>query len=222
MKTARARTLPDADAGFNTRQEMITKAVILNRVAWNIQEQWLMNELMPKKEKWVIAYADYLPTATRTPLITFTKTNARKEYEKPLRLLVKNLESNPQVSDEDRRSMGIVIPSPKQPIPPPTRFPVATVDSSTPRIVKINYRDSEGLSKGKPYGVHGAEIKWGILDTPPVNVKDLTASGFDTRSPFSLEFEEDQRGKTLWFCVRWENTKGEKGPWGEIGSAIIS
>jgi hypothetical protein len=215
------KTIPVTDAGFNTRQEVITKAAILNKVAWMLDDQWLTYELLPNKEKWVIAYNDYLPPETRTPLITFIKTNARKEYEKPLRLLVKNLESNPRVSDDDRRSMGITIPSPKKPIPPPTRFPVAMPDSSTPRIVKIFYRDSEGSSKGKPYGVHGAEIRWAILDTPPVNVKDLTTSGFDTRSPYSLEFEEDQRGKTVWFCVRWENTKGEKGPWGEIGSAII-
>jgi hypothetical protein len=215
-------TIPRTDLGFNTKQATIIAKVAEKLVDWNVDPQLFNNELLPKQALWVAAYNEYLPPATRTPLITFVKNNARKEYEKPLRLLVKNLESNLRVSDDDLRSMGIAIPAPKQPIPPPTRFPVATSDSSTPRIVKIYFRDSEGLSKAKPHGVHGAEIKWAILETPPVNIKDLTASGFDTRSPFSLEFEEDQRGKTLWFCVRWENTKGEKGPWGEIGSAIIS
>jgi hypothetical protein len=215
-------TIPVKDLDFNVTQETITNAAGENCEAWNLDGQWLDDELLPKKAKWVSAYTEYLPTATRTPLITFTKNNARKEYEKPLRLLAKNLESNPRVSDDDRRAMGITIPSSsKTPVPPPTTYPVFTVDSSVIRLLKINFRDSASSSKAKPYGIHGAEIRWSILDIPPVNVKDLNISGFDTRSPFTLEFDDDQRGKTVWLCLRWENTKGEKGPWSEIVSAII-
>jgi hypothetical protein len=52
-------------------------------------------------------------------------------------------------------------------------------------------------------------------------VEDLIHSAFDTRSPFTLSFDENQRGKTVYFCLRWENTRGEKGPWSEIVSGII-
>jgi hypothetical protein len=215
-------TIPRTDSGFNVTQEMITAIVAAKIIDWNIDGQWFDGELLPKKAQWVAAYADYLPTATRTPLITFTKSNARKEYEKPLRMLVKGLESNPRVSDEDRRSMGIVIAATaKKSIPPATTYPVFTLDSSIIRRLSVHFRDSASSSKAKPHGIHGVEIRWAILDVPPVNVKDLTVSAFDTRSPFTLEFEEEQRGKNVWFCLRWENTKGEKGPWSEIGSAII-
>jgi hypothetical protein len=218
----RTRTIPSTDAGFNTAQEMITAMVAAKIMDWNIDGQWFNGELSPKKVIWVEAWENYSDPVKRTPLITFTKNNARKEYEKPLRLLVKNLESNPRVSDEDRRSMGIVIPSSsKMIVPAPGSYPLFTSDSSIIRQIKINFRDSASSSKAKPYGVHGVEVRWSILEAPPVNVKDLSTSSFDTRSPLTLEFEEDQRGKTVWFCLRWENTKGEKGPWSEIGSAII-
>ena len=46
-------------------------------------------------------------------------------------------------------------------------------------------------------------------------------SEFDTASPFTLNFQGHERGKTVYFCLRWENTVGEKGPWGEIYSAIV-
>jgi hypothetical protein len=215
-------TIPRTDAGFNTAQETITAVAAEKIIDWNIDGQWFNGELLPKKVLWVAAYNVYLPPVTRTPLITFTKTNARKEYEKPLRLLVKGLESNPRVSDDDRRSMGIVISSStKKSNPSPTTYPLFTVDSSTIRLLKIIFRDNESSSKAKPHGVHGVEIRWSILETAPTTVNDLTTSSFDTRSPFTLEFENNQRGKTVWFCLRWENTKGEKGPWSEIGSAII-
>ncbi|MDR1864959.1 MAG: hypothetical protein LBR08_05235 [Bacteroidales bacterium] len=70
-------------------------------------------------------------------------------------------------------------------------------------------------------GVRGAEIRWLISATPPVNWDDLRHSEFDTRSPFTMSFSGDQRGQTVYFALRWENNTGEKGPWCEIQSAII-
>jgi peptide methionine sulfoxide reductase MsrA len=60
-----------------------------------------------------------------------------------------------------------------------------------------------------------------IADTKPVHIKEVTRSYFDTHTPLVIEFDEEDRGKTFWYAVRWENTRGEKGPWSEIMSAII-
>ncbi|MDR3132852.1 MAG: hypothetical protein LBU42_02375 [Prevotellaceae bacterium] len=39
--------------------------------------------------------------------------------------------------------------------------------------------------------------------------------------PQRLRFANDQRGKTLYFAARWENTTGQKCPCNEIRSAVI-
>jgi hypothetical protein len=70
--------------------------------------------------------------------------------------------------------------------------------------------------RGKPKGVHGAEIRWAILDHIPLNIEELHEPAFSTRSPFDFEFREEDRGKMFYFCIRWENTTGKKGPWSEI------
>jgi hypothetical protein len=49
----------------------------------------------------------------------------------------------------------------------------------------------------------------------------LSYSEFNTKPPFTLSFHGEQRGKTVYFALRWENTTGEKGPWSEIENAII-
>jgi hypothetical protein len=67
----------------------------------------------------------------------------------------------------------------------------------------------------------GVEIRWAILDAPPVVIDDLLHSTFSTRSPHMFEFKGNDRGKTVYFCLCWLNTRGQKGPWGEIVSAII-
>jgi hypothetical protein len=33
--------------------------------------------------------------------------------------------------------------------------------------------------------------------------------------------EDTDRGKTVYFCLCWENNRGEKGPWSEIVFAVI-
>jgi hypothetical protein len=50
---------------------------------------------------------------------------------------------------------------------------------------------------------------------------ELTHSTFCTRAPLRLTFNGNERGKTLYFATRWENTRSVKGPWSEIMEAII-
>jgi hypothetical protein len=60
-----------------------------------------------------------------------------------------------------------------------------------------------------------------ISDVPMVDANELVHSVFDTRTPFTLEFGGHERGKTVYFALRWENTRGQKGHWSPIQSAII-
>lgn len=215
-------TIPKKDADFNVAQNNISNTASDNRSNWNLDSEWLDNELFPAREAWMNAWADCQVSATRTPLITFTKNEARKKYEKLLRQLVKILQANPKVTEDELKKMGIAIPSQgKTPAPVPVTYPVFTVDSSVIRRLSVYFRDNAGTSSAKPRGVHGAEIKWGIADTPPADPANLPNSSFDTRTPFTLEFAEADRGKSVYFCLRWENTTGAKGPWGEIGMAVI-
>ncbi|MDR2292639.1 MAG: hypothetical protein LBE11_04100 [Prevotellaceae bacterium] len=127
------------------------------------------------------------------------------------------------VTDEDRDGLGIPIyKTTRTPAPVATTYPDFDVDSSVIRRLTIHFYDSGSRkSKAKPAGQHGAEIRWAILDAPPVSIGDLIRSSFDTHTPFTFEFDENQRGLTVYFCLCWENTRGEKGPWSEIISAVV-
>jgi hypothetical protein len=74
---------------------------------------------------------------------------------------------------------------------------------------------------GKPDDVHGMELVWVIADMPPTKLADLVHSAFATRSPLELAFDEDERGKRLYYAVRWETGTVKKGNFSEIFSAII-
>jgi hypothetical protein len=216
------QTIPEKDSDFNVVQDIIFSMASGNRTKWLLDGEWLDNEVMPKKDRWDNGFGLYQNPATRTPLITFEKNEARKEYEPLLRKLVGILEYNTKVTDDDRREMGIVIRSSSHtPIPVPTTYPEYRVATDVLRRLTVHFHDQGSEHRGKPAGVSGAVIRWALLDTPPQNVDDLHHSALDTSSPFTVEFSEEQRGSRVYFCLAWQNPKGEKGPWSEIQSAII-
>ena len=81
----------------------------------------------------------------------------------------------------------------------------------------------------------GVRIFWGVMgeptetdkfriSSPPLKGSDLPHSTFTHRRKFRFDFEGDS-GKTVWFCLRYENEKGGKdegeGPFGPLFYAII-
>jgi hypothetical protein len=161
---------------------------------------------------------------TRTKAAVQAKVDARKILEQTLRQAIREyLTNNHLLTDPDRDNLGLPIhKTTRTPAPIATTYPEFEVDSSTIRRLTIHYHDQgSAKSKAKPVGQHGAEIRWMMSETPIIDVVDLKNSAFDTKTPFMLEFEGHDRGKTVYFCLRWENTRGEKGPWSEIESAFV-
>jgi hypothetical protein len=161
---------------------------------------------------------------TRTKLTVQAKNTAKNVLKKTARLVVKEyLTFNHAVTDEDRDGLGIPIrKTTRTPSQVATTYPDFDIDSGTIRRLIIHFFDQgQKKSKAKPAGQHGAEIRWIISDVPVVDVEVLIHSSFDTHTPFTLEFQGHERGKTVYFCLCWENTRGEKGPWSEIQNAII-
>jgi hypothetical protein len=216
------KTIPRKDADYDVKQQIISEAVLENMQAWNLDENWLNTEFYPKKAVWDSAWAAYQNPQMRTAVVTFAKQNARKGFESKLRQLAQLLVHNPRVDESELTALGIAIPSHSHtPAQPAESYPDFTIDSSVIRCLKLHFMDHGRTNRAKPRHMRGVEVCWAILGSPPVNVDDLRHSAFATRAPFALEFDESERGRTVYFCLRWENTRGEKGPWSEIVSAII-
>ena len=130
---------------------------------------------------------------------------------------------NKLMHDEDRLFYGIrPADGTHTPGAAPATFPEAEGDTSVPRQVTIHFWDSATKKRGKPHGIHGAEVRWARLDHTPASIDELAHSDFDTASPLTLTFDESERGNRIYFCLRWESNTNLKGPWGEIYSAVIA
>ncbi|GHT32879.1 hypothetical protein FACS189434_05710 [Bacteroidia bacterium] len=189
-----------------------------------VSAEWINTIFIVLWNTYSNAYLAWRDPSGRTPAIVATLLDAEKAFIPAYRqLYVGYLKNNPNVTDADLLKMGLPERSHSKPTPAPepSTVPEAEVELPSPAVVIIHFRDSGKDKKAKPAGVHGAEIAWAVLDTAPIDWSELTNSAFDTRTPYKLSFTGEQRGRRLYFALRWENTRGVKGDWSEIYEAVI-
>ncbi|KAA6302013.1 MAG: hypothetical protein EZS26_001829 [Candidatus Ordinivivax streblomastigis] len=186
---------------------------------------WLNTNFFAKYQAFKTAYEAWLNPVTRTRLLTSVLDDSIDalvpNYREVYTGLLKN---NPLVTDFDLISMGF----PKRskvdhhPNPAPVTIPEFELSVSGPRTIRVDFHDRGAENHAKPHGVHGVNLGWAILDSPPEKWTELTNSAFDTKTPYHFSFDGDSKGKTLYIALRWENTTGQKGPWSDIQSIVIS
>ena len=158
----------------------------------------------------------------KNAIIEAEKKAARKKLEKVIRELAGFRLKNPIITDVQRLALGLhVRDTTPTTIPVPVTRPEINIEVFDVRRLKIRFHDKGSDSKAKPYGTNGAVIFYAVLDAPPASPAELTRSVLATRTPHLLEFADDERGKTVYVAICWQNEKGEKGPWSEVESALV-
>jgi hypothetical protein len=125
-----------------------------------------------------VVYAEKLAAAkapNRGKADVLAKNEARDALEGAVRPFYKShIAYNEDVTDEDRVKMGVPVHNNKHsPVPPPATHPDFEIDTSELRQLTIHFRDEGSTHRGKPDGVHGAEICWEFLNAPPEKIEDL-------------------------------------------------
>jgi hypothetical protein len=213
--------IPQSDGAFLEWSKTLVTYAAARLSAFNVPQ----DALTPIQAQ-LAAYETAYNTAqdpNRGKVDVLNKNKARDGLKASLRTFVKAyLTYNPAVSDTDKENMGLPLhDGTRTPTPPPSTIPEAEIDSSIIRQLTIHFKDNGSEKRGKPHGVHGVEIVWDMTETAPATMDQFKNSAFDTASPYTFTFDESQRGKKIFLCLRWENAKGEKGPWSEIYNAII-
>ena len=213
--------IPEADAAFDSWQNNLVDKVASRAPALNIPLD-AVAKVQTAQTRWKTAYAIAKDPATRTKGAVKEKQEAREAYEAVLREFIRSyLTYNLQLTDQGREDIGLPVHKKTHTdAPVADKAPYVAVSGDGPRRVRFDFGATKD-SAAKPDGQHGAEFASVISDAKPTEIEDLTRSSFDTHTPLILNFKESERGKILWLAARWENTAGQKGPWGEIQSAII-
>jgi hypothetical protein len=69
--------------------------------------------------------------------------------------------------------------------------------------------------------MRGMELVCEVLPSPPAGTDDLHRMETAMKTPLTLTFREEDRGKTVYMAGRWRNSSPKGGPWSGIVSAVI-
>ena len=92
---------------------------------------------------------------------------------------------------------------------------------NTFRQIQVHFKIKGTDHRAKPAGYDGAVIIWGILNSPPATHDELNHHTMASRTPFTLHFDETERGKTVYVAAAWQNERGILGVWSPILSAVV-
>jgi hypothetical protein len=171
-------------------------------------------------ENFDMAYNSALKTTTHSNIL------ARKEAQtmavKELREFVNQFLRFLPVTNPDRAEMGI-----------PNHDNIRTDHTVVTELVDfvIHLRGIRELvvdfwiqgadHKAKPRHYDGAVIVWGVLDAPPLHTDDLIHHAMASRTPYTIHFDEADRGKTAYIALVWQNGRGILGQWSEFKGAVV-
>ncbi|GHU28183.1 hypothetical protein FACS1894172_06310 [Spirochaetia bacterium] len=213
--------IPSREAEFLKWVQNISSLCTANKVLWNFPDAEL-TEFSNTVAEFAAIYATAIgPTASKADILEKNKKKAVLK-ERVRKFKRRFIDPSIVITDPDRERLKLPITDKKPtPVPPPSTVPDMKFSLPGPRRVDLHFKDFGSDRRAKPKGAIGAVIKYAILPTAPVNQSQLGNSLFTGKSPYHFEFLEEDRSKTVYFAICWQNGKGDQGPWSEIQKAII-
>lgn len=154
---------------------------------------------------------------------TISKKNSKSKAQKLIAKYANRLRANDDVSNDVLVSFGLpvhdeILSESKE----PDGAPLLQVGITHHCIHKIEIRNRQNLSRGKPKTAVGAEVWVFVGDKKDLSEKNLRYLGTATRSKFEAEHDTEDAGKTAHYMARWINRRGIRGEWSATVSATIA
>ena len=152
---------------------------------------------------------------TKTKATVAAKDGAKAAMLDIVRPYAQQVRNNAGVSNADKTSLGVrIVDLTKTPVPPPNSSPLLNVLAATPGEHELRYADGNSPdSRSKPLGAIGLQlfvaVAAGSVNDPAV----APFRAFVTRQPYAVSFEPADNGKIATYFARWQNAKGQTGPW---------
>ena len=164
--------------------------------------------------------------------------DALKELEAHMRDIKDRYFKKPPLENEHFIELGLNMPDTiRSPIPRPEGRSTAVISYPGSGQLCLHLSHVKGTEPDKRVE-YGRSIHWGIMPQggatleqaagkghylmkPSASGDELVHSKFTRRSKETIEFPPEDSGSTAYFCIRYENSKGEPGPWGPVISGVI-
>lgn len=215
--------VPDADGDFDSWQGNWMTYAGANLAALGISATRFA-ELVALQLAWRTRYDNLGVITAQKEAATQFKVQARDPFQTALQDESQIVQKRSSTTNDQRAGLQITVPdTTRTPVPPPTTAPVGRIETPSVRKHTVHFADSTTpTSKKKPDGVRGCQILMKIGAPPPTSASEMEFVVTDPKTPHDISFEVADVGKTVYYWLRWENTRGEPGPWSAMISATIT
>ena len=217
--------IPDRDAEFDGWLANLTSFVDgkITAGTWMHIPADKVAALKQHNTDWHTAYSKTL--GPHTAVDTEAKNDQRKAAESFVRPFVQQYLKFDPVTNEDRTAMNLHnTDTTKTPIEKPeSRALITDLKALGGFRVEIRFQDEATPdSHAIPYGCNGCLLNytWG-----PEKVTDyaaLSQTRLMTHNPWTLELPPEAEAKFFSGATRWQNERGELGPWGDVQHIVIA
>lgn len=213
--------IPQGSDIFNIWQINFTDIVSQKLSSWHIDEEEY-KPIIRAQSDWNQVYPKASSITNRTQADVLARREEQKIFTGEIRVFVRQqLANNPRVSDFDRERLGLTVRSTSRtPAPVPVTAPVVEIVIGNFQHT-LHFRNAGSVDRTKPAGVRGCEI-WMGKGTMPVNDDDYRYLATDTATPYIVKFDLSEAGSTVWYRLRWVNTRGKVGPWSSVKSGVVA
>ena len=213
------RPFPSKEADLNLYFQIAVAYLLANatRLLVSLPNQDLISGLI---DDWNDFYPKTQNANIKTKTIVQNKDITKEALMNGLRDIYADIPAS-VLNTEDRNTLNLPERSTSRtPAPVPTTIPIGQVDTSRRLEHTISFTNEDGAT-AKPFGVRGCQI-WYKVGTPAVDPSELSFMFTDTASPHVHQFNGELAGSNVYYWLRWENTRGETGPWSDVVMATIT
>ncbi|MDR1455693.1 MAG: hypothetical protein LBJ01_08585, partial [Tannerella sp.] len=179
---------------------------------------WYDTTYTPRLTVYQTDYGLWINPATSTKPVLDNLKDAEKALFPLYREFYATVKASPLVTNAYLEDMGFP-PRPSgthTPHPVDRLYVLLGVSPVGNLVVKVVFEDRDTGSSVIPYYLTGVVFFWHVGDVPVTNQRELDQSALASRSPHDLVFDPTERAKVLSIAGRWQNRRGELGPWSEI------
>lgn len=206
--------IPPTDEGFRTWAEHFASHLSADPATYMLTPPQAAS-VQAVVDDYVAKLSVATDEATRTKASIILKDDAKEVATQLCRQYAMLIKENSGISDDDKVNIGVRPINPnREPIDPPTTFPLLSILGNTPGCQTLRYSDSYTPdSAAKPFGATGMQLYVAVTDAEAAPLSEALFQGMHTRNPVAVEFSEPDDGKVATYYARWINAKGEHGPW---------
>ncbi len=213
------KPFPSKEAELDTYFKIVVAYLTIHSGRLHVSDIYktAVNEAL---EEWKIVFPISKDLNHRTKLIVAHKNRLKETLMTTLRSIYADIPKS-VLTLQDRTTFGLNERKSTRSAPKiPTTHPLGQIFTGNLFQHTIFFTDENG-SLAKPKGVRGCQI-WIKMGEPVTDLKELLFLGTSSASPFLHKFAFSDAGKMVHYWLRWENSRGETGPWSPAVRATVN